>query len=174
MHKSSTPLFCMISKNETPPNPVCVCQSLTFENPFSPKHNLIQDSWRKFFKMLELIKKPSRKNRGIVVKMRFLHNRKFQYENTTRLFCCRHFKWLLWFALSSYFFISFLISHTPNPVKPVSSSSSKASISRVVIEPHIPLSHQGINQFVSFFVCALHFFLKFKVFPDYDKRGFVC
>ncbi|KAL1817056.1 hypothetical protein ACET3Z_019630 [Daucus carota] len=87
--------------------------------------------------------------------MRFLHNRKFQYENTTRLFCCRHFKWLLWFALSSYFFISFLISHTPNPVKPVSSSSSKASISRVVIEPHIPLSHQGLLNGMKVFVYDL-------------------
>ncbi|KAK1398353.1 hypothetical protein POM88_008216 [Heracleum sosnowskyi] len=105
--------------------------------------------------MLELIKKPSRKNRGIVVKMRFLHNKRSQHEKTTTMFCYKYFKWLLWFSLTSYFFTSFLITHSPNPIKPISLSLSKPSISLALIKSQKPQSHQGLLNGMKVFVYDL-------------------
>lgn len=94
--------------------------------------------------MVELKKNLSRKNsKGFVVKMRFLHKRS-QSEKANSMFWYRYFKWLLWFSLSSYFFVSFLITHSPNPIKPTSFSSSKPSFSRALIESQNPITLPGL------------------------------
>lgn len=94
--------------------------------------------------MVELKKTLSRKNsKGFVVKMRFLHKRS-QSEKANSMFWYRYFKWLLWFSLSSYFFVSFLITHSPNPIKPTSFSLSKPSFSRALIESQNPITHPGM------------------------------
>lgn len=116
--------------------------------------------------MVELINKPSRKNRGIVVKMRFLHNKRSQNEKTTTKFWYKYFKWLLWLSLTSYFFTSFLITRSPNPIKPLSFSLSKSSVPLALTESQKPLSHQGTYQYVCFL-------FNFKVFRKVQFVGYL-
>ncbi|KAK2971387.1 hypothetical protein RJ640_015254 [Escallonia rubra] len=102
--------------------------------------------------MVEIIR-PAR-NRGFYVRMRFLHGR--HGRQPEKMFCFRYFKWILWFSLSFCFFISFLISHSPNTHKPNNLSLSKSLshsetifASRALFEsPNIsalqqPKPHQG-------------------------------
>lgn len=107
--------------------------------------------------MVESLKRPTSRNRGFYVRMKFLNN-----NNNTggrhgrsppsieKSFCYRYFKWVLWLSLTLYFFSSFLITHKP----PVSLSKTTllphTKASRALFESqnsttsiHLPSIHQG-------------------------------
>lgn len=141
-HKQHLCLHFFLSNKERPPH------NTSSESPISPKQlHPVEDSSKGSLKMVEMsqmTKNLSRKNsKGFVVKMRFLHKRS-QAEKANSIFWYRYFKWLLWFSLSSYFFVSFLITRSSNPIKPTSFSLPKHSFSRALIESQHPITHPGV------------------------------
>lgn len=71
------------------------------------------------------------------MKMRFLNNNTASSRHgrtIEKTFCCRYFKWVLWFCLSFYFFSSFLVTHKP-----------QLSVSKTANFPHSRALFESLN-----------------------------